>query len=210
MALPAHFVSDLIYGPQVGGRFYTNRLYWEVEAGSVTQTNINQLCDGIRAVFAPLYAEVLSIDWNFRGVNGYMKDSGGTTLDGSSSESVTPGLVDPGDTLPTEDNIVLRRRTGQSGRNKRGRIFITGIPELFTADAEALSNGAIALYKAIGNKMDQNLVVGAIGITLAPRQPDFKGGTLQPVTQTQLVVTTRSRRDRRMVKRAIVQGIIGV
>lgn len=122
--------------------------------------------------------------------------SGGSEVEGDNSNGVVAGTVS-GDVLPEEDVIVIQRRTGFVGRNKRGRIFFPFVPEAFQADG-ALNSTGLTAAAGLAAMVKSNVVSGAT--TYNPQTPNWKDGGLLAVTQAGYVTTTCSRRDRRSPK----------
>lgn len=119
--------------------------------------------------------------------------SGGNEVEGDSTLPSVPGTA-AGDTLPEEVVVCIQRRTGQIGRNKRGRIFFPYIPEAYQQDGNLMGLGvsaATGLAAMVRNKVTHS------GGQWEPQTPDWKTGVLVPVVQAGYVEQLCSRRDRR-------------
>lgn len=106
-----------------------------------------------------------------------------------------------GETLPEDDAVVLQRRTGLSGRSKRGRIFVPFVPEGLQ-DTSRLTTAGIEAYQSLGTAMKQAIEVGEG--SLIPKHKDFKNQMLHTVLGVNVVIDTCNRRDRYAPKRKSV------
>lgn len=196
MALPAHvkvtvnfFSRDL--------QSYTCALYYLVGAGSISYTNVYQVCDEIKADWLTVIRNTITTDNYFRAIEvDYI--SGTASIHGESTDSASAGLAD-GDTCPEGDAVIIRRMTGKPGRSKRGRIFWPLVPTEFQSES-ALSTAAIAVYKLLAYKFKIPLVLTVSGVTLNPVTPDYKNGMFETVLQVAVVNDCMSRKDRRQPK----------
>lgn len=58
-----------------------------------------------------------------------------------------------GDCLPAQTAVVLTKRTSLSGRSRRGRLYMFGVPAVFAEDQRHLTPGALAQYNAVGSSL---------------------------------------------------------
>lgn len=204
LTLDSHLkVSFIVQSAHEKLMSFTHR--YTISGGSITVGNVNevalQLYDGWTAVIC----SVLSTRDKFAAVN--VKWFGGSTqLDGVSDHAPTVGLVEDSDTLPEEDCVVIRKRTGLQGRTHRGRVFVPLVPEVFQNDGR-LTDDAIGFYEALANKFkDVWTFSGTIaGLTGTPKHAAFHAGTLDTIQEVGVVVDVLNRRDRRDPRQLIYQ-----
>lgn len=208
--LPQHLQLDIIYGPNTGEFQLQNRMFWTLETGTPTLTKIAQVADHGMALFAPLYADVLSNQWQVMACRAHWIGPD-NDWDAVSSDGATGGSVEAadGETLPEFGAVIIRRRTGAQGRDKRGRIFIGGVCEAMQ-DQGRLTGPGFTKYKAIANKMDQTFICSTPSLNFAPVTPSYKTNSLTPVTHSQLVIDVRTRRDRMSPKGLLWSSVVGV
>lgn len=193
MPLPDHVATDFRFR---SANIYVAsfRLYWTVDAGSLTASNANQLADALQAAFDGLLIPCLTGSCDFLDVK-LRYTNGGTEVEGASTELPVAGTA-TGETLPEHDAVVIRRKTGTVGRARRGRIFFPFVPEDFVNDEGQLSTGGHTAYAAFATKLNENFVSAGTGITLVPVQPVPSLNLLLPVTRVEVVQSVRTRRDR--------------
>lgn len=209
MGMPLNVLTvSLVYGPDQTGRACRSRLYYFPATGEITENNITAIADSFNAIFQPLMRAVLTQDWRWYGTE--LKWRGvQVEMEGRSTDAGGLGAITDSDYLPIESAVVIRRRTGKPGRSKRGRIFISGVPEKWTEGEQLLAAGQTA-YLAIANKIDQQIPAGGGSVMLNPLTIDFKNTLTTAVTNSEILTTICSRRDRRLAKKPVVIGSFGV
>jgi hypothetical protein len=105
------------------------------------------------------------------------------------------------DNLPEDDCVVIQRRTFLRGRENRGRIFISFVPETAAKDS-TLTPVGLSTYKALATKLSDSITIPDVG-TLDPATPNGKLGVLVLTKQCRVVSEIMSRRDRRNPKRPV-------
>lgn len=192
-----HYVIDVIMGS--GAQNSSCRLYAGQTAGStMTQAALQTFANTLFTTLTVSLEPVLAGQAEFRQI--YMKLAGGSDeLEAYSTNSPIAGGA-AGDMFPEEVAVVIQRRTGKPGRNKRGRIFLPFVPEEFAVDS-TLTATAVGLYKTLATALKTPFVSG--GITLSPLTPDFKNSILEPVIQTRVLSEVMSRRQRRFPKKPL-------
>lgn len=190
--MPVILTTDLI--TEMGtGHICTNRLYWQPDTPPTTSTDMIALANQVFAHYAPKYADLMASSCHF--ISVHVRYNAPTTdIDGWSTAAVVDGVIDE-DAMPDEVVYEIQRRTGLTGRQNRGRIFISGAP--VTANTEGLVHATfrtalIALAALIGP--DQTF--SAVGLCHA-RHWDRKDNVMRGVSQARAVGEFASRRDRR-------------
>jgi hypothetical protein len=201
MPLPAHLSVTLRWG--LAFDEHDCVLYYTKESGdALDATNIDQLADEFWAAFSTKCREVINPDCRFLGTRVRWL-SGTEDLEGLSTEAPVLGTAVSDDVEPEEVAVVIQRRTGKPGRNKRGRIFVPLVPSDFL-DGSAIIVANRDPYMALATEMAQTQVFSGVPGTWVPVQPDWKNSLLEPVQQVRLDTEVKSRRDRRDPKRSIV------
>jgi len=182
---------------------FTHR--YTISGGSVTLSNVNTIAQQLYDGWGEVILAVMSTRDKFVAVK--VKYFGGSAqMEGVSSGDPNAGSVAATDTLPEEDCVVIRKRTGLQGRTHRGRCFIPLVCEVHQNDGR-LTDDAIALYVSLANKFkDTWTFSGPIaGLTGTPKHAAFAAGTLDTIQEVGLVVDVLNRRDRRDPKALIYQ-----
>lgn len=201
MALPDHVEANLVFGHN--DQVARCKLYYAISAGGITVANITAVCDEFRSVWNSVIIACLPSSARFDGVE--MRNRlGALDVEGRSSDAPDNGTA-AAQMLPEEDCVVMRRHTGKAGRSKRGRIFFPFVPDELQSSGH-LTPDAIGTYKAVAYKMKIPIVLAVTGVTLTPKQPDFKNSLLETVTETQLVLDVLNRRDRRNPKQLVASA----
>lgn len=177
------------------------QLYYTETTGTITLANILNAADEIHAIFNAEVISSLISQCTFKTMVRKLTNT--VDIEGAFTDAPSSGDIEDSETLPETDAVVMRRRTGKPGRNKRGRIFWPYIPESLQKDGQLTDDG-VDIYKAIAYKLKVPLVLATTGVTLTPVTPDFKTNALEIVTDTQVVGSIMSRRDRMQPKRPLV------
>lgn len=192
-----HYVVDVVMGRQA--QECRCRLYYIKTAGpDPTQAQLDTYANTIFTTLAVSLLACLSDSAQFRQIQMFLR-GGAAEMEAYSTAAAADGAVS-GDMFPEECAVVIQRRTGLPGRDKRGRIFIPFIGEA-DADDSTLTAPAVTRFKALATALKTPLVSG--GITLSPRTPSFQSGILNPVIQCRVLSEICSRRQRRSPKRAL-------
>lgn len=189
--MPTCLVTDLIIYTEK--RECRSRLYWTPDTPPTSSTDMTALANAIMANYATVVPGMLSNNCKFAGVYVRYTDPA-VEREGYSTSA---NIIGSNAFLPLPDEVCIeiRRRTGLAGRQKRGRIFISGLPSSFNDDGVISAAGrtaTIALAAKIGP--DQNF--SPLGLCHA-RHWDRKDNTLLGVSQAQATNIFVSRRDRR-------------
>jgi len=82
-----------------------------------------------------------------------------TTEDGFDRFSVIEanGVNEDGCT-PAQNAVVLTKRTGLSGRSRRGRMYIFGVPQDYLLDVRHLSATGVSAYNTVGSSLMASFV----------------------------------------------------
>jgi hypothetical protein len=101
------------------------------------------------------------------------------------------------DTLPDEVCIIVQKRTGNTGRAKRGRWFFCGLSEQMQNAGEVDFQYRDDV-KSFADLLSTSIVVTTgFSTTLNARHYDRKDNILMPITKCYALRTMGSRRDRR-------------
>jgi hypothetical protein len=201
MPLPDHLKATLVFRHAASQMECTVGLYYTISAGSLTDSNAVQLADALMAhVDGPL-AACLPESVRFSNVRIRYTNSG-TEIEGESSDLGTLG-TEGGDSLPEHDAVVIRRKTGTTGRARRGRIFMPFVPESLAEETGILTTAGVTAYSAFATLLDQNFVSAGTGITLVNVQPSPSLGILTPVKYSEVVWNICTRRDRQVERRRV-------
>jgi hypothetical protein len=204
MPLPAHLTVALRWA--LGDDEHNCILYYTKQSGDDLAPNVmNQLADEFWAAFATKCREVINPDCRFLGTRVRWL-SGTEDLEGHSTEDVALGTGVSDDVEPEEVAVVIQRRTGKPGRNKRGRIFVPLVPSDYL-EGSAIVAASRTYYNALALEVAQTQVFSGVPSTWVPVQPDWKNNLLEPVVQVRLDSEVKSRRDRRMPKRSIILNL---
>jgi len=193
MAIDAYLKFNLLYGEV--GKTVSNALWYKVTAGVPSLANINGICTELMDAITPVLTPLLSDQYKFFGIEGKWRN-GAVAFDGTSTGAAEVGTESTDEVLPEDDAVVIRKQSGFAGRNKRGRIFVGFVPEIFQNESR-LTDPAIVLYQAFASFIKTPIVLPVAGVTLQPVTPDYKTATLIDVQQTAVNLDIMSRRDRR-------------
>jgi hypothetical protein len=122
--------------------------------------------------------------------------------DGASTGVVVAGSV-VGEILPEEDCVCVQKRTGEAGRNKRGRWFFPFVPEALQASGE-LTVAALTDWKETCQSLRVVRVDGSLGMSWKPVLADSKTGTWVDIVDCRVVNQVCNKRQRRNPKRLTV------
>lgn len=188
------------------GTIFTCSTRYAITGGTPTATNMPEIAEQLAAGFKDVFAAVLPESCTYVGC--YVKYYGGATdLEAYSSSSQNALGTVVSETLPEEDCVVIRKRTGKSGRTHRGRIFVPLVPEDFQVEGRLTDDGKTA-YNALAYKFKTVWTfTGTIAaMTGTPKHAAFSAGTLDTITETGIVVDVLNRRDRRDPSNLIYQA----
>lgn len=116
------------------------------------------------------------------------------------------GTVATNQSLPEEDCVVIRKRTGLADRTHRGRVFVPLVPETLQAESRLTDDG-ITAYEALAYKFKTQWAFtdDLVGMVGTPKHAAWKAGTLDTIVETGVVVDVLNRRDRRDPRALIYQ-----
>lgn len=172
---------------------------------SITMANspfvANQLASGFEAEFCA----VLTTACKFVGTH-VIYYGGSTNFEAYSDNTPAAGTVATNQSLPEEDCVVIRKRTGLADRTHRGRIFVPLVPETLQEESR-LTDAGITAYNALAYKFKQvwSFDESLAGMVGTPKHAAWKAGTLDTIVETGVVVDVLNRRDRRDPRALIYQ-----
>lgn len=193
MALPMHFQVQIPWLDSTTGFTASCSVYFRRSAaGEPAEAELQTFIDGFDTATdnARQAATTESIDCQ----RCKVKIIGGVTeLEvGSAGAGVRMGTV-ADDVLPEDDAVVIQRRSGLSGRSKRGRIFVPFIPKTFVEGSHLVPDGYEA-FQSVATAFFSDRVIGAI--TYKPILLDRKNELLVDITAANVVLEICNRRDR--------------
>ncbi len=172
----------------------------------ISLANVNLVATQLADGFATDFCNCLTSAETFVGthVSWY---SSTTMFEGFSSSAAVPGVVATNQSLPEEDCVVIRKRTGLAGRTHRGRIFVPLVPETLQDDGR-LTPAGITAYLGLAYKFKTQWTFDGdlLGMIGTPKHAAWQAGTLDTIHETGLVVDVLNRRDRRNPKTMIYQA----
>jgi hypothetical protein len=197
MPLPKHLKVTLNFRNS-NGALASVALYYRLDGGDdPTSGSIDNIANDFLTAFtaAPqncmtTTTTMLSVvtKWN-DGVNEVEATSAGSGIAGDLTSDI----------CSERSAVIIQRRTGKVGRNRRGRIFWPFVPETLQAGGALVSTAGTEAYQGIG-AMIRNPVT-ADSQSYVAVQPDFKTNQLFDVTQVFVVTELGSRRDRSYPKK---------
>jgi hypothetical protein len=199
----SYFVATVTTG-RMGGVSFQNKLYYKLLGDVPENETLKFYADSIHTHWAATWrallpAEIYLFPTTLRWRTG-VED-----LEQNSTENAAAGthsvLDDAGELMPEGNQVVIQRRTGKAGRNKRGRVFIPWVLEKLANDSTLNAEGLLK-YKALATKLSNTVTVPDRG-EMIPATPDGKTGVLEQVMECRLVSEIMSRRDRRTPKRPV-------
>lgn len=207
MALPAHLKVSPIIREIATGKEHRFALYYTAEGGSTapTASTIQSIANDFKTAFSTALPPCFTTAHAFSGVDA-VYTGGGVQVDARSNIAESAGTVS-GDVMPEEVAVLIQRRTGLQGRQRRGRVFIPCVPDSFVTGS-ALTSAALLVYKAVAEMMIGPVAAGSEETGWNPMQPSPTLSVLMPLTQTRVYSEVVSRRDRRFVKRGFVQAVV--
>lgn len=173
---------------------------------SIALSNVNVVATQLQSGFSAEFIAVLA-PTNFYVGTHVIYYGGSTSFEGFSTGAPVDGDLGDSETLPEEDCVVIRKRTGLAGRTHRGRMFMPLVPEELQNDGRLTTDG-IAAYNALAQKFKQvwNFDSTLTGLVGTPKHASWKDGTLDTIQETGVVVDVLNRRDRRDPKTLIYQA----
>ena len=186
-------------------RIYSVTHRYTLTGGSVNATTIPEIAEQLAAGFKADFIAVLPTTCKFVGAH-VIYYGGATQLEAYSTTAAGGAGAAEGESLPEEDCVCIRKRTGLAGRTHRGRIFMPLVPESLQNESR-LTDDAILLYNALAYKFKTVWAFDAplTGLVGTPKHAAFHAGTLDTITETGAVVDVLNRRDRRDPRQLIYQ-----
>lgn len=216
MALPAQYMHADFHIQCVHG-LRTFRLHYDIHIDGNMPSHYNHVqafANACMAHLGPVLKEVLPVNHSIKRVVAKVHTGGGSfDIEAPSTVAEIEGNVAvPVDTLgagpdvlPEELALIVRKITGQAGREHRGRIFIPGLHEN-VQESGTVEGEYIETCIDIAEKMTDPVAVevtddegGApdLDASYALRHYNRKGNILEPVVKCLVVETIGTRRDRR-------------
>lgn len=180
---------------------WTNRLYYEPASALPADTDMIAVANAFFTLLQPKYTPILCATAAFAGIKARYV-SATVDIEGYSTSAAVNGDVDDSGILPDQDCLEIRRLTAKPGRDNRGRIFISGIPETIQTDG-LLATGFYTATQDLASSLGADVTGGVA--TFHARHWNRKTNTMVVVTQCRPLVRLVSRRDR--AKRLPYQSI---
>jgi len=208
MAFGNHAQVDVSIYSGVDSNPLTCRLWYELAGESPQLASLDTYTDEIMEFIQAEWAAVLTtacnvgpcrVRWQIGTDEHFSWSSGGGTA----------GTVSASEILPETSCVIVRKYTGDSARNRRGRLFLPLVPETFQTLGR-LTSGAATAYSALITALSSQVTGDTLtgdDVTLLPVQPNHKDQTLHPVINWALVIDCHTRRDRQAPKKSLVQGV---
>lgn len=175
---------------------WSTTLYYEPAGASTwTQANVNAIVAAAAAALGSVVKSQLSAACALVQHHGRMRTAT-QDLESYVSSGSSIGFGELGDDMmPPQSCAEIQRRTGKPGRNMRGRVFLSGVPEEY-GDNEQLdpSKDFYAALSATAAAFGADITSGAF--TLHARHWNRKTNTLEVVTECRPMLRLVSRRDR--------------
>lgn len=196
MGLPATPILRTIYHySDESNNSMSTTAYWEPDTLYLTSTNMvtvaNDAFDQGIAVLAHVMPIICFISHCH--VLYTSGGPGGDFFEGVSTHAAAPGTIATQDTLPPEAALIIRRRTGQQGRDKRGRMFIGCIAEGIQTDG-VIDVANVAAARAVAGFFGADRTFG--GIVNHARHWDRKTNTMIAISACVAMRHLGTRRDR--------------
>lgn len=169
----------------------SNLTYWEPASGTITQGQMQAIADAASTGLAAIYLPLMASEDTFVGCQVTFHNSG-TQYDAYST--MGHGAGSNGDTsMGPSVAIIIRKVTGNSGRDMRGRYFIGPVSEAICDDGY-VTPGETSV-KAMASFFGADKTWDAI--TFHARHWDRKTSTMVPISECIAMAKVSSRRDRR-------------
>jgi len=187
---------------------YTCRLWYALTGTEPVVGTLDTYTNEIMEWMVTEWAATLSTNCVFNGLKARWQ-IGANEYYVWSSDAPVAGTVSGTENLPEHDAVILRKYTGQSDRENRGRLFLPMIPEAFQVQSR-LTTGAATAYQALANVLKappEGTDIDGDGVVLEPRHANFKDNQLIPIINWALVLDVHTRRDRRNPRASAVLGV---
>lgn len=171
-----------------------NRLYWVFDETPGPDVDWVAFANSVFAHYSAAYAAMLSSSCHFQRTYVRYVSTTQERDAWSTTGPVVGGVAYP--PLPDEVCAEIQRRTGQLGRQNRGRIFISGLPSSEQNDG-VWSAATIARLKALAALIGPDQVFDGDLPSCHARHWDRKENQLKGVSQARATDICVSRRDRR-------------
>lgn len=175
-----------------------------------SSNDMRRICMAFKDTFGPLYQALMSADASFEKVEARYYSAGSDNWEATSTGGPLAGSIPTSvgseesghDLMPDETSLILRVRTGKSGRSKRGRRFVTGLSEKVNNNGEITDTTYKDAAKDLANQVPEALEVEMYGpesgdVTLLARHYDRKNSMLEPIVSCAAIGALGTRRDRR-------------
>lgn len=214
MAIPSPvLVMDLVTKMPSGE--YRNRFYFEATIYPTTIPQLEACCNRVMSVYTTLLSALCTTQVSFTKVEGRAYGVGGTEFEANStSPEVAGGITAVAPNSPSEDGslpdtfgadvvLIVQKRTGKVGRQKRGRWFFCGLSEQL-ANNGLIIDDVLVNVKGLADGLSNTVTVtSGFSTVLNPRHWDRKGNTLEPITKCYAIRNLGSRDDRRLKPRLV-------
>lgn len=175
-------------------------LFYKLQTGpEPVAGDIEQFANDFMTAYTSAMTDASTASHHFNRVELIWRDGSSVYVDGiSTSASVQCSAT--GDVLPEQNCVVIQRRTGQPGRNKRGRVFVPFVPELYS-NGSTLNTTGVGAYQAIAGMVASNVTAGPDDSVFIPVTKNYKTATLENVVQGRFLTEIGTRDDRKFVRR---------
>lgn len=175
-------------------------LFYKLQTGpEPVAGDIEQFANDFMTAYTSAMTDASTTAHHFNRVELIWRDGSSVYVDGISTVASVQCSAS-GDVLPEQNCVVVQRRTGQPGRNKRGRVFIPFVPESY-ANGSSLSVTGHGAYQAIAGMIASNVTAGPDDSVFIPVTKNYKTATLENVVQGRFLTEIGTRDDRKFIKR---------
>lgn len=202
MPLPSHVRVRVVIQETATGKDHGFVLFYRQNNGdALDAANVQTAANDFKTAYATAIPAVITSSHTLHRVE-LVQTSGVNQIDAVSNSAAVAGSVS-GDVMPEEVAVLIQRRTGLVGRNKRGRVFIPCVPDSFVTGS-GLTSGALTAYTAVATMIKSGVNTNSAVNSFEAVQPDYKTNQLETITQCRAYSEVVSRRDRRFIKRGSV------
>jgi hypothetical protein len=175
---------------------YANVSYWVPTVPPTSGSDVQDICNQFFAELSVLYDPILNAANYFQGCVGTYKDGATEYVGSSTTAPVAGGLNNTA--VGDEVAAVIRKNTGLSGRDNRGRYFLSGLDSSVfstTNPNEIDSTTYLGLLQSLASYYGTDATIGAA--TFHARHWNRKTSTLVPISACSVASRLASARARR-------------